>query len=153
RQSAVRHHFAGDHEREFERLLIVKPGIDQRFIGARQVLFALSTRTADALSNVLAGKLDVDSPQGLAGSPVDVESVFDLRADVLKVARFDAGRSDVLVAMHWIANPEHPAAFGPDHFDEPRQFRCDPVGAEAVNEREASRLAAWIEDIEPASNV
>ena len=90
------------------------PVVQSRVARARVVLVEVvdrdAGRAADALGHVLAGHLEVNAAERRAAPVVDVEGELDLAQDVVEVARLQARWSDLGVAVHRVADPEHRCA-------------------------------------------
>src|SRR5258706_437246 len=77
---------------------------------------------------------------------MDAEGNVEFLEDVLEAARLDAPAGGLGIAVHRIAAP-HRAVPGPAHrLDHARQMLLDVLDAEAVNQRQATRLVLRIED-------
>src|SRR5690242_6054833 len=103
-------------------------------VRAIQIRRAQPARPPGALGNIVAGELDVDSPQAATAGCVDVECLIELTEDVLEVPRLESVPGYLGVAVHAVAAPQDGLAAGLRGFDEPGQIAFDTAAAEAVYE-------------------
>src|SRR3546814_3447520 len=109
---------SADLHRDFQRLLIVQPRVDTGTVGAFEIDLAERARTAEALSNVLAGQLQMHATQMGAGRRVQVERMIDLGANVVEAPGLVAVAGALGVAMHRVRYPQHAAAFATHGFQQ-----------------------------------
>src|SRR5690349_5171947 len=76
---------------------------------------------------------------------MDLERQLQLTRDVIEAARLETAGARLGVAVHGVADPQHLMAGLPHGLDHARQALLDVLRAEAVNERETTRLVLRIQ--------
>src|ERR1700676_2797359 len=138
----------GDQERHIDRLLGIEAGISDRVITVVEILIGDGAGAADAFGDVLSGHFQMDTAGMGALRGVDGEERLHLRQDAVERSGLVArGRGDG-IAMHRIAGPDHHFTLALNGADQMRQVIGDLVGAEAVDQRQASGLIVRIEHVD-----
>src|SRR6266446_5289311 len=138
----------GDQEGHVDRLFGIEAGIADRVIAVVEVLVSDGAGAADAFGDVLPGHFQVHAAGMRAFGGMDREERLHLRQHpVERTGLVARGRGDG-VAVHGIAGPDHHAPFALHGADQRREMVADLLGAETVDQRQASGLVVGIEDVD-----
>src|SRR5215211_6927728 len=138
----------GGQESDLERLLGVEARVAEGVVAVVEIGVAQGARAAGAFGDRLAGHLEMQAAGVRALRLVDGEEVADLLHDGLERPGLVAGAGLDGVAVHRVARPHDGAAFALHRAHERRQLVKHLVGAEAADQREASRLVLRVEDVD-----
>jgi hypothetical protein len=126
----VTRHQQGD----LEGLLGVEARVYGGAVSAGKIFVGKVARTASALGDIFARQFEVDATKAAAAFLVHLEGLLNLPQHLIEPTRLVALRGGLGIAMHGVGHPEHRhtrAAHGVHHA---RQFVCDVIGAETVDE-------------------
>src|SRR4051794_22479562 len=95
----------GHPERQIEGLPAIEARVARRLVTQRKILFRDLVPAADALGDVVAGELDVDSARVRAQGVVNLEEARHLVEHVVDAAGLVTARRLEGVAVHGVADP------------------------------------------------
>src|SRR6476619_7483285 len=135
---ALRLEQVGKPKREVDRLLSVEPRIAHRVIAILEVRVGDHARTAGALSDVLAGHLQMHAAAMSPFGAVNRKEGLHLGQNAVERPRLVAGFRADRVTVHGIAGPHHNLAFTLDRPDHGRKLIRDLVRAQPHDQAEAA---------------
>ena len=122
-------------------------------VAVAEVLLGDVIGATDALGDVLAGHLHVNTPGERALGPVHGKELAHLGEDAVEMTGLDPVRTLYRIGVHGIAGPDHLAALALDRADERRQPAFHLVDTHAHDHRQPARLVRGIEGVDEAEQV
>src|SRR5690606_21659954 len=109
-------------------------------VSACEIRLLQAACSADALSDVAAGQLEVHAAEVAAEALVGPKCEAQLVADIVEAARLVAFGRRLRVAVRRIADPQDVRPRAPDRTDHARQVLLDVLHAETRDQGQAARL-------------